>query len=351
MRQHVGPDGVLGIRRLWDDPEALVGVVDEGDGLAAHRRDGPVAAQEIQRVVGIEPALKVESQVEIQQGHGGDGPMVVALFLQGQVPGGVGGQAGGATLLVLVVPGDLGLEQGVGVLVVGDLLVGQEADQALLQGVEAAFDFAFGLGVGGDAVGGAQGGEGALELGVGVEAIGGGAVAKEGEAVGVEAGGRAVLFDGLAQMSEVTPGGVAGREGAGEDFTGMIVEGQQERGIGVGGPPGMGRGVVLPEFADGGALPAAAGFGAAFGRGQHMREVLPDVGSHGGTGAAEVEAAGQFVGQEGEVEGLTVGQEIGQEGVRAWRASRGGGRRQRVEGRRNPGRRARDGAVRRGGCD
>lgn len=243
--------------------------------------------------------------------------MVVALFLQGQVPGGVGCQAGGATLLVLVVPGDLDLEQGVGVFVVGDFFVGQEADQALLQGVEAAFDFAFGLGVGSDAMGGAQGGEGALELGVGVEAVGGGAVAEEGQAVGVEAGGRAVLLDGFAQMSEVAPGGVAGREGAVEDFAGMIVESQQERGIGVGEPPGMGRGVVLPELADGRALPAAAGFGAAFGRGQGVREVLTDVDRNGGAGAGEVEAAGQFVGQEGEVEGLTVGQEGGQEGVRA----------------------------------
>jgi len=40
-----------------------------------------------------------------------------------------------------------------------------------LQGAEAAFDFAFGLGIGGDAVGRTQRGEGALELGVGVEPV------------------------------------------------------------------------------------------------------------------------------------------------------------------------------------
>jgi len=35
----------------------------------------------------------------------------------------------------------------------------------------------------------------------------------------------------------------------------------------------------------------------------------------GGTGTVEVQAAGQFVGQEGEVEGLAVGEDVGQEVV------------------------------------
>ena len=122
-----------------------------------------------------------------------------------------------------------------------------------------------------------------------------------------------MLLDWGAQMGEVTPGGVARGEGAGQDFAGMIVEGEDEGGIGVSGPPGMGRGVVLPKFADGRALPAAAGFGAAFGRGQRVGEVLADVGGDGGAGAVEVETAGQFVGQEGEVERLAVGQEVRQE--------------------------------------
>ena len=78
--------------------------------------------------------------------------------------------------------------------VVGDFLVGQQGDQAVLEGAEAAFDFAFGRGIGGDAVGHAQGGEGALELGVGVEPVGGGGVAEEGQAVGVKTGGQAVGF-------------------------------------------------------------------------------------------------------------------------------------------------------------
>jgi hypothetical protein len=46
-----------------------------------------------------------------------------------------------------------------------------------------------------------------------------------------------------------------------------------------------------------------------------LRKVLADIGRHGGAGTLEVVAAGQFVGQERAVEGLTVRQEVGQEGV------------------------------------
>ena len=45
-----------------------------------------------------------------------------------------------------------------------DLFIGQECDQAFLQGAKAAFDLALGLGAGGDQMGDAKCGEGALEL-------------------------------------------------------------------------------------------------------------------------------------------------------------------------------------------
>jgi hypothetical protein len=138
-------------------------------------------------------------------------------------------------------------------------------------------------------------------------------MAEEGQAVGVEGGGRAVFFDGRAQMAEVTPGGVAGDEGAGDDFAGVIVGGEDEGGIRIGGPPRMGRGIVLPEFADVGALPAAAGLGAGRLRGDVLGEVLLDIVNNGRAGAVEVQTASQFVGQEGEVEGLAVWEDVGQE--------------------------------------
>jgi len=177
--------------------------------------------------------------MEVEQRGDWHGPQGGAFFLAGAVPRVIGRAAGGAADVFLVVPSDLGLEQGIGGHIVGDFFVSQEGHQAVLERAEAAFDFAFGLGVGRDPVGDAQGGEGALELGMGVEAVGGRAVAEKGEAVGIEGGGRAVLFEGLTQMGKVAPSGVAGDEGAGDDFAGVIVGGEDEGGIGFSGPPGM----------------------------------------------------------------------------------------------------------------
>jgi hypothetical protein len=148
---------------------------------------------------------------------------------------------------------------------------------------------------------------------VGVEAVGRAAVAEEGQAVGVEGGGSALLFEGHPQVLEGAPSGVAGDEGGGDDFARVIIDRQEEGRISVGGPPGMRLGVVLPEFADGGALPAATRLGTWGLRSGEAREVLADIIGDGGTGAMEVETPGQFVGQEGEVERLAVGQDVGQE--------------------------------------
>jgi len=165
---------------------------------------------------------------------------MVAFFFECQIPSGVGSQAGSATDMVLVVPVNLDLEQGVGIFVVGDFFVGQERDEAILEGAEAALDFAFGRSVGGDAVRYAQGCEGALKLGVGVEPVGGGGVAKKREAIGVQAGWRSVFFDDGMKMGEVCPSRIAGSKGAAEDFTGVIIQRQNEAGVVFGGPPRVG---------------------------------------------------------------------------------------------------------------
>ncbi len=233
---------------------------------------------------------------------------MVAFFLERQFPGGVGSQVRGATDVVLVVPINLDFEQRVGVFVVGDFFIGQQGDQPILQGAKAPFDFAFGLGIGSDAMSHAQRGKGALELGVVVEPVGRGGVAEESQPIGVKASRRAVLFNDRAKVSKVPPSGVAGGEGAAEDFAGVIVEGENEAGIMFAGPPGMRRTIMLPEFADGRALPAAARLGAAFGGGNQMGKVLSDIGGDGGAGAMKVKLTGQFIGQQREVEGLAVRQ-------------------------------------------
>jgi hypothetical protein len=45
---------VVGIGQVRDDPEALAGMVDDGDGFAGGGGDGVRAAEEIEGVVGIE---------------------------------------------------------------------------------------------------------------------------------------------------------------------------------------------------------------------------------------------------------------------------------------------------------
>ena len=57
--------------------------------------------------------------------------------------------------------------------------------------------------------------------------------------------------------------------------------------------------------------------------------MLADISRHGRTGAMEVQAGGQLVGQEGEVEGLAVGEDVGEEvvsGLRPGRVVRAAGR-------------------------
>ena len=313
VSQDGGPERLVWVWRMRNDPEAFVGMVNDGDGFLAQGGHRPVLSEEVQGAVGMEAALMVERQMEVEQCHRGQGLEAGAFILEGFVPGVVGGQAGGAADVVLIMPVNVGLKELVGRREVGDALVGQESDPTFLKGVEAAFDFAFGLGIGRHAVRDAQRGEGTLKLRVSIQAVGGGAMAEERKAVGIKRGGRAVGFDGRAQMGEVAPGRVAGDKGGGDDFTGVIVGGEDERGIGLGGPPGMGRGVVLPEFADVGALPAAARFGAGpLGRAV-FGKVLTDISGDGGAGPMEVEATGQFVSQKGEIERLAVRQDVGQE--------------------------------------
>src|SRR5580698_8442315 len=70
---------------------------------------------------------------------------------------------------------------------------------------------------------------------------------------------------------------------------------------------------MLPEFADGGTLPAAPWLGAAFDGGNQMGKMKAHVSGDGGAGAGKIEFASQFIGQQEEIKGLAVGQAGGQE--------------------------------------
>ena len=158
--------------------------------------------------------------------------------------------------------GDLAIQDKLSSGVIADVFISQEGYQALLQGSKAAFDFAFGLRAGSDQMGHAQGGEGALKLGTGIPVIGHGIMAKKAEAIGIDDQGYAVLEKETAKMLEMIPRRIGRDKDCAQKFSGMIIDGQQQ-GLLVGGrPPLVDGGIVLPEFAQTGAFPAAAGFGA-----------------------------------------------------------------------------------------
>lgn len=286
--------------RLRHDPELRVRVVDERHGLAGGGGDGPALTEEVDLLIGVDAAPQVQGQMQVQQTGGGARAPGRAAFAQGQGAGRVGRLLGGAAAGA-VWAGQFAVEQLLGGGVGGDARVGQERDQTVLKGAEAAFDFAFGLRAGGDEVGDAQGGEGALELGAWLVAARGGHMAEQGQAVGVEGQGQAVGGEEAAEVLEVMPGGVRGDEGGPEQRAGMVVDGEQEGLLVCGRPPLVDRGVMLPEFADPGALPAAARLGPGRGGGEQQRELSAGIGRDGFAVAQEGEAGGQFVGDKLEV--------------------------------------------------
>ena len=151
----------------------------------------------------------MERQMEVQQGGGRARAYGCALFLKGLVPGRVGAVTGSAAEGGILV-GDLTIQDNLGGGIIADPFVGQQRDQALLEGSKAAFDFSFGLRAGGDQMGHAQGRKGALELGTRIPVIGHGIMAKKTEAIGVNHQRQAMLEKETAKMLEVIPGRIGG---------------------------------------------------------------------------------------------------------------------------------------------
>jgi hypothetical protein len=119
-----------------------------------------------------------------------------------------------------------------------------------LQGAKAAFDLAFGLRAGRDQMGDTQGGKGALELGTGIPAIGHGIMAKATQAIGVDDQRQAVLEQASSKMFKVIPSGVGGDKDRAQELAGMIIHGEQQGLLFIGGPPLVDGGIVLPQFID-----------------------------------------------------------------------------------------------------
>ena len=295
---------------MWHHPELAFGMMNNGDGVLGGGADGPASTQEIDLVVRIDATSQVDGQMKIHEGGVGTGAEHVALLGLGQGAGLIGGQVGGAadgSILACQFAGEQFLGRGI----VRDFLVGQEGEDALLEGAEAAFDLSFGLRAGCDQMGDAQRREGALELGTGVTAIGRGLMAEEGQASGVDGQRPAVSGEGAAKVLEVVPGGIGGDEEATDQLAGMIIHRQEEGLLVRGGPPLVNGGIVLPEFAYLSALPATPGFGDRSRCADQQGEVSAGVGRDGFAVALEGKASRQFIGDE-----LVIGRSLeGQEAL------------------------------------
>ena len=217
---------------------------------------------------------------------------------------------------------NLPVEHGLCGGIMGDLFIGQDGHQPLLQRSKAAFDFAFGLGAGGDQMGDSEGGEGALELRAGIAVIGHGIMAEEAEAVGVYHHRQAVLEKEAAEMLEVIPSGVGGDEDRAQEFAGMVVHGEQQGLLVLGGPPLVDRGIVLPKLVQARALPASPGFGAWFGLAEEIRKVGPGISGHGLPVAFEAQACFQLISHQLEIGRFLKGEELLEEGHGLWRPGR-----------------------------
>ncbi len=147
-------------------------------------------------------------------------------------------------------------------------------------------------------MGHAQGREGSLELRTGITIIGHGIVAKEAEAIGIHDQRQVVLEKEPAKMLEMIPGRIGGDKDGAQKFSGMIIDGQEQGLFFAGRPPLVDGGVVLPEFTQAGALPAAAGFGARFWLTDEVGKMSSDKSANRLTMAFETEAAGQFIGHQ-----------------------------------------------------
>jgi hypothetical protein len=101
-------------------------------------------------------------------------------------------------------------------------------------------------------------------------------MAKEAEAIGVYDQRQVVLEKEAAKMLEMIPRRIGGDKDCAQEFSGMIIDGQQQGLFVLGWPPLVDGGIVLPEFAEAGAFPAAPGFGTRFGPADEVGEMRSD---------------------------------------------------------------------------
>ena len=121
-------------------------------------------------------------------------------------------------------------------------------------------------------------------------------MAKEAQAIGIDNQRQAMLEQEPAKMLKMIPRGIGGDEDRAQKLSRMIIDGQQQGLLGGGRPPLVDGRIVLPEFAQAGTFPAAAGFGARFWLAEEIGKMRSDKSGDRLTMAFETEAEGQFIG-------------------------------------------------------
>ena len=169
LREVEKKDGEVAVGgRVEEDGGVAVGVEAAGDGGAAGAFDAEACGADGDAPVGADFGLGAEAPDVGPPGAVRGGAKDGALFLEGQVPGGLRGGAQFAVAFAGVVVEAEFFEQRVGLGQRGDVLGGEEWREAFLPEVMGALDLAFGLGSGGVAQGHAVEMEGFAELGEGV---------------------------------------------------------------------------------------------------------------------------------------------------------------------------------------
>ena len=248
----------------------------------------------------VDAALAAQGKMEVEQSRGGCGAQARGAGEEGVFPD-LERDVAGVALAGAVLALEFHLENLVGVPGGGGFGVGEEGDEAALEGAEAAFDFAFCLRGGGDEVGDAEGAEGALKFAFWVAVVGAGTGAKEAERIGVDGLGDAVVFKGGAEVGEVIPSGVGTDETGGDVEAGMVIDGEEKELLLRSGPPLVDGAVVLPELADMRPAETPVSAVARRRRGKETREVFFNGCLDAGTGAGEAEKPLQLIGHELEI--------------------------------------------------
>lgn len=119
--------------------------MDEKDVFVEGWSNVPGLAEELDRAGRTDSAGNVEGKMQIEEFFIGSRSEFRAFLAEGFVPGLIRGQAGGSVFVGLIVASDFSGQKLIGVVVVLDLLISKEGDQALLESAKEPFDFAFGL--------------------------------------------------------------------------------------------------------------------------------------------------------------------------------------------------------------